>query len=52
MIITVHVEWPTGNKDVEFEMDEGSTLEQIEEAAREAFLDVCNYGLSIDGEPQ
>ncbi len=52
MLLTVHVEWPTGNQEVEFEMDDDSTPEQIEEAAQEAFFGVCNYGYSINGEPQ
>ena len=52
MLITVHVEWPTGSEDVEFEMDDDATKEQIEEAADDAFFSSCNYGYSINGEPQ
>jgi hypothetical protein len=50
VLITVHVEWPTGHEDVEFEMDDSATPEEIAEAAESAFFDVCNFGYSINGE--
>lgn len=50
MLITVHVEWPTGHEDVEFEMDDSATPEEIAEAAESAIFDVCNFGYSINGE--
>jgi len=49
--ITVHIEWPTGGEDVEFEMDDDSTPEEIAQEAQQAFFDVCNYGYSVNGEP-
>lgn len=52
MLIVVNVEWPSGSEEVEFEMDEGSTPEEIEDAARDAFFSTCNYGFSIDGVQQ
>lgn len=52
MILTVHVEWPTGSEDVEFEIDDDLTTEQIAEVAEEAFFGVCNFGYSLNGEPQ
>lgn len=52
MILTVHVEWPTGSEDVDIELDGTETKEEIKELALQAFFDTCNYGYSIDGEPQ
>lgn len=52
MRITVHVEWPAGSEDVEFDMDDDSIPEDIDAAAQQAFFDVCNYGYSINGEHQ
>ena len=52
MILTVHIEYPTGTEDVEFEIDDDSTPEQIREAAEETFFGVCNFGWSINGEQQ
>jgi len=52
MKIEVHCEWPSGSETVEFDIDDDCTPEQIAEAAEEAFFGVCNYGYSIDGEPQ
>lgn len=51
MRITVHIEWPKGGEDVEFEMDDDSTPEEIAQEAQQAFFDVCNYGYSVNGEP-
>jgi inorganic pyrophosphatase len=50
--LTVHIEWPTGSEDVDVELAGDETSEQIDEIAQETFYGVCNYGFSIDGEPQ
>lgn len=47
MIITVCSEWPTGSEIEEIELPDNSTEEEIEEAAREAFFNNCNYGWSV-----
>lgn len=52
MILTVHIEWPTGSEDIDLELDDDLTPEQIAEIAEEAFFNSCNFGYSIDGEPQ
>jgi len=33
-------------------MDDDATKEEIEAAADDAFFNSCNYGYSINGEPQ
>lgn len=50
--LTVHIEWDSGGEDVEVELDGSETPEEIEQIALETFHSVCNYGYSIDGEPQ
>lgn len=52
MKIEVHCEWPNGSGTVEFEMPDDSTPKDVEEAAEQAFFDTCNYGWSVNGEPQ
>lgn len=52
MKIEVHCEWPGGSETVEFELDDDCTPEQIDKAAEEAFFGTCNFGYSINGEPQ
>lgn len=49
MKIEVNIEWPTGSETVEFDMDDDSSPGDIEEAAKEAFFDKCNFGYVIDG---
>ncbi|WP_162532001.1 MULTISPECIES: hypothetical protein [Pseudomonas syringae group] len=52
MILTVHIEWPTGSEDIDLELDDDLTPEQIAEIAEETFFSSCNFGYSIDGEQQ
>ncbi|WP_164989448.1 hypothetical protein [Pseudomonas syringae] len=52
MNITVHVEWPGGSEDVEFEMPDDSTTEDIQKVAEETLFSLCNFGYSINGEIQ
>lgn len=52
MKLTVHVEWPAGNEDIDIELDGTETPEEIERIAQDAFWNTCNYAYSIDGEPQ
>lgn len=47
--IEVHVEWPNGSKTVEFEVDDDLSPESIEECAKQAFYDTCNFGYTVDG---
>lgn len=50
--ITVHIEWPTGSEDREFDMDDDSTEEDIFKACEEEFFNRCNFGFSVNGEVQ
>jgi len=52
MLITVHIEWPGGHEDVEFDMAEDSSPEDIATTAEETFFSKCNFGYSINGEAQ
>lgn len=47
MIIEVHVEWPNGHQVEEIELDDDATEEDQEQAAKDAFFNVCNYGWSV-----
>lgn len=42
--IEVNIEWPTGGETVEFEVNEGSTDDQINTDAQDVFFNHCNYG--------
>lgn len=52
MILTVSIEWPGGHEDIDVELDDGLTPEEIDAVAQETFFDRCNYGYSLNGEPQ
>lgn len=52
MNLQVDVEWPCGAETVEIELPDDATQTEIEEAAKEAFHDLCNYGYWVNGEPQ
>lgn len=50
--LTVCVEWPTGSEEIEVEIEDDLTGEEVRQIAEDVFFNTCNYGYSIDGEPQ
>lgn len=42
--VTIETAWTGANETVEIEMPDDATQEEIEEAARDEFFNMCNYG--------
>ena len=44
MTIRVTIEWPNGGEVVEAEVAADATMKEVEDAAADAFFNMCNYG--------
>ena len=52
MIVTVHIEALGNHEDVDLELSDDATEDEIRESAETVFYNNCNYGFSVNGEPQ
>lgn len=43
----MHVEWPSGRRTLELEVPDDATEDDIEGEAKDAFFNLCNYGIEI-----
>lgn len=47
ILVNIETSWVGASEEVEVELDDDATEEEIEAAAHEEFLNYCNYGWSI-----
>lgn len=47
VLVTIETAWVGASEEVEIELDDDASEEEIAEAAHEEFLNYCSYGWSI-----